>query len=54
MTYKLFVGQRLLAMLEQWRLKTIKTLRRLLVEVAGKLVRRSGKIILRVAASLDK
>jgi len=54
MTYNLFIAQRLLTMPEPWRTKTIKTVRWLLVEVAGKLVHHSRKIILKVAATADK
>jgi len=54
MTYNLFIAQKLLTMPEQWRTKTIKTVRWLLVEVAGKLVHHSRKIILKVATTADK
>ena len=54
MTYNLFIGQRLLTMPEQWRSKTIKTLRWLLIEVAGKLIDHSRRIVLKVATNLDK
>jgi hypothetical protein len=54
MTYNLFIGQRLLTMPESWATKTIKSLRWLLLEVAGKLVDHSKRLILKVATSLDK
>ena len=54
MTYNLFIAQRLLSMPEQWRTKTIKTVRWLLIEVAGKLIDHSRRVILKVATSIDK
>jgi hypothetical protein len=54
LTYNLFIGQKLLTMPEPWKVKTIKTVRWLLVEVGGKLVSRSRTMILRISASLDK
>ena len=54
MTYNLFVAQKLLTMPEEWKTKTIKTVRWLLVEVGGKLVSRSRRMILRISTSLEK
>jgi hypothetical protein len=54
MTYNLFIAQRLLTMPVQWRTKTIKTLRWLLIEVAGRLIHHSRRIVLKVATSIDK
>ena len=54
MTYNLFIAQKLLTMPEQWRTKTIKTLRWLLIEVAGRLIHHSRRIVLKVATSIDK
>jgi hypothetical protein len=54
MTYNLFIGQRLFVMPEPWRAKTIKSLRWLLIEVAGRLVHHGRRVILKVAISLDK
>lgn len=54
MTYNLFIAQRLLTMPVQWRTKTIKTLRWLLIEVAGKLIYHGRRIVLKVATSFDK
>jgi len=54
MTYNLFIAQKLLTMPEQWRTKTIKTVRWLLIEVAGKLIHHSRRVILKVATSIDK
>jgi hypothetical protein len=54
LTYNLFIAQKLLTMPEQWKAKTIKTVRWLLVEVGGKLVSRSRRMILRISTSLEK
>jgi hypothetical protein len=54
MTYNLFIAQRLLTMPDLWRTKTIKSVRWLLVEVAGRLVHHGRKIILKVATTADK
>lgn len=54
MTYNLFIAQRLLVMPEQWHTKTIKSIRWLLVEVGGKLIVHGRRVILKVAASIDK
>jgi len=54
MTYNLFISQRLLTMPEQWATKTIKTIRWLLIEVAGRVVHHGRRVILKVATSLDK
>jgi len=54
MTYNLFIAQKLLTMPEHWATKTIKSIRWLLIEVGGKLVHHGRRVILKVAASLDK
>jgi hypothetical protein len=54
MTYNLFIAQRLFVMPEPWRTKTIKSLRWLLIEVAGRVVHHGRRVILKVATSLDK
>lgn len=54
LTYNLFLAQKLLTMPEPWKTKTIKSIRWLLVEVGGKLVCRSRRMILRVSTSLEK
>jgi hypothetical protein len=54
MTYNLFIAQRLFVMPEPWRAKTIKSLRWLLIEVAGRLVHHGRRVILKVVTSLDK
>jgi hypothetical protein len=54
MTYNLFIAQRLFVMPEPWRAKTIKSLRWLLIEVAGRVVHHGRRVILKVATSLDK
>ena len=54
LTYNLFLAQKLLTMPEPWKTKTIKSIRWLLVEVGGKLVSRSRRMILRISTSLEK
>jgi hypothetical protein len=54
LTYNLFIGQKLLTMPEEWMTKTIKTLRWLLVQVGGRLVSRSRRMILRISTSFEK
>jgi hypothetical protein len=54
MTYNLFLAQRLFTMPEEWQAKTIKSIRWLLVEVGGKLIRRSRGIILKIAVGMEK
>lgn len=54
LTYNLFVAQKLLTMPDAYKTKTIKSIRWLLVEVGGKLVSRSRRMILRVSTSLEK
>jgi hypothetical protein len=54
MTYNLFIAQRLLVMPGHWASKTIKTLRWLLIEVAGRVVQHGRSVILKVATSQDK
>jgi hypothetical protein len=54
LTYNLSITQKVLTMPEEWRTKTIKTVRWLLVEVGGKLVSRSRRMILRISTSLEK
>jgi len=54
LTYNLFIGQKLLTMPEEWMTKTIKTVRWLLVQVGGKLVSRSRRMILRISTSFEK
>ena len=54
MTYNLFIAQKLLTMHEGWRRKTIKSIRWLLVEVAGKLIEHGRQVILKIAVGLEK
>jgi len=54
MTYNLFIAQKLLTMPEEWKTKTIKSLRWLLVEVAGRLISHGRRMILKIATSIDK
>ncbi|MBW2040349.1 MAG: IS1380 family transposase [Deltaproteobacteria bacterium] len=54
MTYNLFIAQKLLAMPEGWHTKTIKSIRWLLVEVGGKLIEHGRRMVLKIAAGIDK
>lgn len=54
LTYNLFMAQKLLTMPEAWRTKTIKSIRWLLVEVAGKLITHGRTLILKISASREK
>jgi hypothetical protein len=54
LTYNLFIAQKLLTMPEQWKMKTIKSVRWFLMEVGGKLVFHGRRMILKIATSLDK
>jgi len=54
MTYNLFIAQKLLILPEGWRSKTIKSIRWLLVEVAGEFIVHGRQIILQIAASAEK
>jgi hypothetical protein len=54
LTYNLFIAQKLLTMPEEWKTKTIKSIRWFLMEVGGKLVFHGRRMILKIATSLDK
>ena len=54
LTYNLFIAQRLLILPASWQAKTIKSIRWLMVEVAGKLIRHGRQLILKLAASVEK
>jgi hypothetical protein len=54
MTYNLFIVQKLLTMPSEWQAKTIKSIRWLVVEVAGKLVEHGRRMILKIAAGIEK
>ena len=54
LTYNLFIAQKHLTMPKQWRTKTIKSIRWLLVEVGGKLIHHGRRISLKIAASMEK
>ena len=54
MTYNLFIAQKFLTMHEGWKRKTIKSVRWLLVEVAGKLISHGRQMTLKIAVSLEK
>lgn len=54
MTYNLFIAQRLFVMPEDWRKRTINSIRWLFVETPGKLIEHSRRLILKIAASIEK
>ena len=54
MTYNLFIAQRLLTMPEDWKHKTIKSIRWLLVEMAGKLIEHGRMTILKIMSGVEK
>jgi hypothetical protein len=54
MTYNLFIAQRLLTMPEDWKNKTIKSIRWLLVEMAGKLIEHGRMTILKIVTGFEK
>ena len=51
LSYNLFIAQKYLAMPEDWRTKSIRWL---LVEVAGKLIQHGRTLTQKIAASLEK
>ena len=54
MTYNLFIAQRFLTMPEDWQHKTIKSIRWLLVETAGKLIEHGRMTILKIVTGVEK
>jgi len=54
MTYNLFIAQKLYTMPAEWKNKTIKSIRWLFMETAGKVIRHSRQIIFKIAACMDK
>ena len=54
LTYNLFLAQRMQTMPEEWKTKTIKSIRWIFVEVGGKLIRHGRETILKIAASVEK
>jgi hypothetical protein len=54
LAYNTTQAQKLLFMEEEWRTRTMDTLRWRLVEVAGKTIRHGRQVILKVVAPLDK
>jgi hypothetical protein len=54
MSYNLFIAQKLLTMPNEWQTKSIKSIRWLVVEVAGKLIEHGRQVILKIAASVEK
>jgi len=54
LTYNLFIAQKRLTMPKDWRAKTIKSIRWLLIQVAGNLVHHGRRLTLKIAASMEK
>lgn len=54
LAYNLFVAQKFLVMPEDWRARTIKTVRWRLVETVGRLVETGRRVMLKIAASEEK
>jgi hypothetical protein len=54
MTYNLFIAQKYWTMPFAWANKTIKSVRWLLVEVVGRIIKRSRKVIFKIAARVEK
>ncbi len=54
MSYNLFMASKLLIMPDGWKNKNIKSIRWLMVEVAGKLITHGRRMILKLAASIEK
>lgn len=54
MTYNLWIAQKLLILPEEWWNKTIHTMRWVLIEIAGKVIEHGRRLVLKVAASLQK
>ncbi|MBW2149388.1 MAG: transposase [Deltaproteobacteria bacterium] len=54
LTYTLFIEQKRFTMPEDWRAKIIKSIRWLLVEVAGKLIHHVRNLTLKIAAGMEK
>lgn len=54
MTYNLFIAQKMLMLPLEWQGKTIKSIRWLLVEVAGKLIEHGRCVILKIAVGMEK
>lgn len=54
LTYNLFQAQKALTMPEEWRHKTIKSIRWMFVETPAKLIKHGRQIILKIAATIEK
>lgn len=54
LTYNLFQAQKTLTMPEEWRHKTIKSIRWMFVETPAKLIEHGRQIILKIAATIEK
>jgi Transposase DDE domain group 1 len=54
LTYNLFIMQRLLTMPESLANKTLKTIRWMLIDIPGKVIKHAGKVILKIKADKEK
>ncbi len=54
LSYNLFIAQKLFTLPEGWQSKTIKSVRWLLVEVAGKWIEHGRQVILKLSTSKKK
>jgi hypothetical protein len=54
LTYNLTLAEKLLFLDAEWKTKTVATLRRQLIETAGRLVRHGRRLVLRLTASWEK
>ena len=54
MSYNLFMASKFLIMPDGWKNKTIKSIRWLMLEVAGKLITHGRQMILKIAAGVEK
>jgi hypothetical protein len=52
--HNIFIAQKILTMPKEYHHRTIKTIRWLLLEVPGKLIKKAGQVILKVACSAEK
>jgi hypothetical protein len=52
--YNLFIGFKRLTCPESWLRQTIATLRWKMIQVAGRIVRHAGQVILKIATGIDK
>lgn len=52
--HNLFIAQKLLTMPKEYKKSTIKSIRWVLLDVPGKLIRQAGHIVLKIACNSDK